>query len=155
MEISLKESSGEIKPKYYKDLLGLYFSEPNAPECQYVQAFSFQKDLLRNLTYINVPISEIKYYSIKPIKSFSLILPMEETNLELNIINLNQLKNIEDNIYNENLILYGFNYIDENNYICEQVLLQTEKKHNYLEKNGQSHNQIKINTFYKESILNA
>jgi hypothetical protein len=49
--------------------------------------------------------------------------------------------------------MYGYNLIYDSK--CEQIILITDSITDKLKENGISENQIKIDTFYAESILNA
>ena len=139
--------------KYYDNLLGLLFISPDCKDDQCFHAFSFNKEVLENMILKDIPLEQQNYYSIKKIKVFKIL-----TNP---VINLNTFILVENQIYNENNTLYGFNYINYDKEIVEQVILMDNnlikdlKKIEIVVNNGISFNPIKINTFYEESILNA
>ncbi len=136
-------------PNYCKDLLGLWFCEPDCEYDIYLHAFYFDKDIFNNMveSYIKDEdkhlyyIKRVKLYSISQIiednRSMSIILPMDDN------CNFN---NIEKPIY-------GFNKIIGDK--CEQVLLATNYISDNMKDMGISSTPIKIDTFYKESVLNA
>ena len=135
--------------KYCKDLLGLWFCEPDCEYDIYLHAFSFDKDILNNMieSYIKDEdkhlyyISRVKLYSISQIiqgnKSKLMILPMDDN------CNFN---NIEKPIY-------GFNKMIGDK--CEQILLTTDIINNDIIDMGISSKPIKIDSFYEESVSNA
>jgi len=136
------------------NLLGLY-SRYDPDDLDYVYAFSFDKQILLNMIRNNVPEEEKKYYSIKPIKIYKqAVIFREEDNKPCEIIF--NISNNSNMIYDEKLFpIYGFNLIGNNNTTCDQVLLSTKNKNQYLVNEGISHNPIEIDTFYEESIVNA
>lgn len=144
MEINSKiENDNSIK--FYRDLLGICFTSPDCEEDQYFHAFSFERDVLENMILNNVCKIEQRYYSIKKIKVFQYLIS----------------KDIEQNLYipyyqyeyNNLFPMYGYNLIYDSK--CEQIILITDYITDKLKENGISENQIKIDTFYEESILNA
>jgi hypothetical protein len=133
------------KVKFYKDLLGIFFTSPDCEEDQYFHAFSFEREVLENMIKNYVCKIEQKYYSIKKIKVFQYIISKD---IEQNLyIPYNQYE------YNNSFPMYGYNLIYDSK--CEQIILITDSITDKLKENGISENQIKIDTFYEESILNA
>ena len=131
--------------KFYKDLLGICFTSSDCEEDQYFHAFSFEREVLENMILNNVCKIEQRYYSIKKIKVFKYFISKD---IEQNLyIPYNQYE------YNNLFPMYGYNLIYDSK--CEQIILITDSITDKLKENGISENQIKIDTFYAESILNA
>ena len=131
--------------KFYKDLLGICFTSPDCEDDQYFHAFSFEREVLENMILNNVCKIEKRYYSIKKIKIFKYFISKD---IGQNIyIPYNQYE------YNNLFPMYGYNLIYDSK--CEQIILITDSVTDKLKENGISENQIKIDTFYEESILNA
>jgi hypothetical protein len=139
--------------KYCKDLLGLWFNEPNSKEDKYIHAFSFDVDILINIMNTNIKDNEKHLYSIEPVKMYCLSSIIIKKTGEESLI----LHRIEDNLPFTNIFepIYGFNKLTSND--CEQVLLVVNKNDitPTIENNGISANPIHIDTFYEEGILNA
>lgn len=133
--------------KVYGDLLGILFTSPDCEEDQYYHAFSFNRNSLEDMIEKNIFKEEKIHYSIKKIRVFQYITGKDnEKNLKLFIP-------YDCYQYNESFPMYGFNLISKNK--VEQIILITYSIIDSLKESGISHNQIKINTFYEESILNA
>jgi len=143
-----------IQPlRYCKDLLGLWFTEPDCKDDKYIHAFSFDKDILIDMINKNIKDEDKHLYSIEPVKIYSLLeIIIKKTN-ETSVL----LHRIDDDFPFKNIFedIYGFNKITSND--CEQVLLVTNKNHitPTIKNNGISANPIHIDTFYEEGILNA
>lgn len=139
--------------KYCKDMLGLWFNEPDSKEDKYIHAFSFDVDILINMINTNIKDNEKHLYSIEPVKIYCLTsIIIKKTDEESCI-----LHRIDDNFLFKNIYepIYGFNKLSSNH--CEQVLLIANKNDitETIENHGISANPIYIDTFYEESILNA
>jgi uncharacterized ubiquitin-like protein YukD len=139
--------------KCCKDLLGLWFTEPECEYDRYVHAFSFDKNILIDMLNKNIKDEEKMMYSIEPVKIYSLSgVVIKKSNKESLL-----LHRIEDNFPFKNIFdpIYGFNKISSNE--CEQVLLTVDKKDIMptIENMGISSNPIHIDTFYEEGILNT
>ena len=144
--------------KFCKDLFGLWLTSPDCSEDQYISAFSFDTQILKNMIEMCVDETEKNYFSIKPVKFYqylSISPPYVLTDslfLEKNVSGIiipnDNLKfgEVKDNIYG---------YYRIKNGQCEQVLLCTKIINNFMESNGISCNPIQIDKFYEESILNA
>ena len=142
--------------KFCKDLLGLCFTSPDESRDQYFHAFSFDHDILNNMINNNVKDNEKNFYSIKNIKLYKYF-PLKKCVLNNKVIKGMYVCMNNNDIYdnNELNLIYGYNYIEEENYLCEQVLLSTEVINEEMIHAGISLNPINIDTFYEESILNA
>lgn len=135
--------------KAYGDLLGILFTSPDCEQDQCYHAFSFDRDILEDMIEKYVSKEEKSYYSIRKIRVFQYIVGKDnEKNLKLFIP-------YDCHLYNDSYPMYGFNLISKDQYKVEQVILITYSIIDSLKESGISHNQIKINTFYEESILNA
>jgi len=139
--------------KYCKDMLGLWFNEPDSKEDKYIHAFSFDVDVLINMINTNIKDNEKHLYSIESVKIYCLSSIIIKKTGEESCI----LHRIEDNFLFKNICesIYGFNKLSSNN--CEQVLLIANKNDitETIKNNGISANPIHIDRFYEESILNA
>lgn len=161
--------------KYCNQLLGLYFTEPDCPEDKYIQAFSFDIQILQSMIENQVPNIDKEYYSIQPVKVlYHYVCQSEEEKKSLSE-NLQKskekkfknkkFKNIKGLIFDYStqtnklfdeleFPIYGYNSITDD--FCQQVLLCTGKPDELkFQSNGISSNPIQIDTFYEESILNA
>ena len=132
--------------KYYRDLLGILFTSPDCEQDQYYHGFSFEKEILEKMIESEVPIQNRKFYSIKKIKILNYI---------HNPLNKKEFIYYENEIYNDSLPMYGYNNVNLKKYKCEQVILITNIITDNMRSNGISFSQIKIDTFYEESIVNA
>ena len=135
--------------KVYGDLLGILFISPDCEQDQCYHAFSFDRDILEDMIEKYVSKEEKPYYLIRKIRVFQYITGKDnEKNLKLFIP-------YDCHLYNDSYPMYGFNLISKDQCKVEQVILITYSIIDSLKESGISHNQIKINTFYEESILNA
>lgn len=135
--------------KVYGDLLGILFTSPDCEEDQYYHAFSFDRDILEDMIEKHVSKEMKIYYSIKEIRVFQYIVGKDNEKNHKLFIPYDYYQ------YNDSYPMYGYNLISKAKDKVEQVILITYSNKESLRENGISHNQIKINTFYEESILNA
>ena len=137
------------KPKFCKDLLGLWYCEPDYEYDKYVYAFSFDKDILNNMIEEHVNDEDKHLYFISRIGVYSLC----ESDYENKIRHV--ILPMDDNCCFDTLKypIYGFNKITGDK--CEQVILCSNFFNDRIIDMGISTNPIKIDTFYPESILNA
>jgi hypothetical protein len=134
---------------YCKDLLGLWFCEPDCEYDIYLHAFSFDKDILNNMIDSYIKEEDRHLYYIKRVKLYSISQIIQVNKSKLMILPM------DDNFHFNNLEnpIYGFNKIFGDK--CEQVLLTTNLINNEIIDMGISPKPIKIDTFYEESVLNA
>lgn len=132
--------------KYYRDLLGILFTSPDCEQDQCYHGFSFEKEILEKMIENEVPIQNRKFYSIKKIKILNYI---------HHPLNKKEFIYYENEIYNNSLPMYGYNNVNLKKCKCEQVILITNIITDDIRSNGISYSQIKIDTFYEESIVNA
>lgn len=140
---------------YCKNLLAIFFTEPDDERDEYVHAFSFNENILQLLLIANVSEECRHMYSIKPIKS---LLHMSGIDSKNHIKHF--LLETENKKYSDiNKTVYGINM--ESDEKCEQVLLFIEETNiKYIRDNSSvvvdiSENAIQIDTFYPEGILNV
>lgn len=140
---------------YCKNLLAIFFTDPDSESDEYVHAFSFNENILQLLLITNVPEENRNMYSIKPIKS---LLHMSGVDSKNNIKHL--LLETENKKYSEiNKTVYGIYLASEGK--CEQALLFIDKANIiYINYNSSivmdiSENAVQIDTFYSEGILNS
>jgi hypothetical protein len=142
--------------KRCKDLLGLYFTDPDCKLDEYVHAFSFERTTLENMIENNVPEKERNYYSIKHIKLFQCYDSTRDVDKKSLLLYCGHLhyERVDCLIYGYNKpekIVYNGNMYD----IFNQVLVATSIINEDMKLNGISENPLDIDTFYEESILNA
>jgi len=136
---------------YCKNLLGLWFTEPDCEDDKYVHAFSFDKIILNNILENDVKKDDRHFFSISRVRLYTASEINDEQKKKIIILPMND-DFIFDNIKKP---IYGFNKLTSDN--CEQVLLCIDINNitDIIKEMGISSNPIKINTFYEESILNA
>lgn len=139
--------------KLCKDLLGIHFTSPDCVKDVYIHAFSFQKEVLKNMITANIPEGERSYYSIGPIKLYIYRQFPKSKVGNIMFAENYEYKEIEFPVYGFNLLTFN---PDRSISECTQILLSTKYITEYMKNTaGISSVPIQIDTFYEESILNA
>jgi hypothetical protein len=167
-----------IKPKKLRDIYGLYVNDKLDDDCSYVHAFSYdtkvlQKFIDENSEYFDEHKDNINI-KIEKVQSYNVLISVDgkklymRDNSDLLIYNGGEFDNLSGNK------IYGWNKETKNKdgiYRCDQALiviysefeLGTEEHNSFLEKikrfklfkDNISLNNIEIDTYYEESIMNA
>jgi hypothetical protein len=165
------------KPTKSRDIYGLYVNDKLDDDCSYVHAFSYdtkvlQKFIDENSEYFDEHKDNINI-KIEKVQSYNVLISTDGK--ELFILDNSKLLIYSDKFDNlSGNKIYGWNKETKNKdgiYRCDQVLiviysefeLGTEGHNSFLEKikrskvfkDGISLNNIEIDTYYEESIMNA
>lgn len=133
------------------DLLGLWFTDPECTEDQYIHAISFNKNVLEDMIKNTVPTEEKGYFSIDKVRTVKYCKEFSTETREF--YEVQELSGPFDPIIAEPF--YGYNNLFNIKKVCEQVILFTDVKTKNMELAGISSEPIKLDTYYEESILNA
>jgi hypothetical protein len=166
-----------IKPTKLRDIYGLYVNDKLDDECSYVHAFSYDNNVLQkfideNSEYFDEQKDNINI-KIEKVQSYNVLISVDGKELFMHdssslLIYSGEFDNLSGNK------IYGWNKETKNKdgtWRCDQVLiviysqfeLGTEGHNSFLEKikknkifkGGISLNNIEIDTYYEESIMNA